>query len=137
MAPDNYIVAISKPSTWGGAIELNILANHYATEIASVDVETGRIDQFTTDTAVNRCIVIYSGIHYDAATLAPMLEAPGEWHQTVFPLVSYRRKGMRSYHSLYLTSLAQKNLTRLSRQQKIWQRSSERNGHSQIPRLSI
>ncbi|GLB34831.1 putative otu-domain-containing protein [Lyophyllum shimeji] len=91
MPPDKYIATILKPSTWGGAIELGILANHYHTEIASVDVETGRIDHFSpADDGVvaNRCIVIYSGIHYDAATLAPMPEAPGEWHQTMFPITS-------------------------------------------------
>jgi len=51
-------------------------------------VETGRIDQFAPsgiDVPENRCLVIYSGIHYDAATLAPMADAPSDWHQTVFP----------------------------------------------------
>ncbi|KAJ7709705.1 hypothetical protein B0H17DRAFT_1028803 [Mycena rosella] len=88
MPPATYISKILKPSTWGGAIELGILASHYQTEIASIDVETGRIDQFTPsgiEFPENRCLVIYSGIHYDAATLAPMADAPGDWHQTVFP----------------------------------------------------
>ncbi|KAJ3863477.1 hypothetical protein EV359DRAFT_43065 [Lentinula novae-zelandiae] len=90
MPPSQYIDTITKPSAWGGAIELTILAAHYRTEICSVDVETGRIDQFTPgpDSGGMRCIVIYSGIHYDAATLAPMVEAPSEWHQTVFPITS-------------------------------------------------
>lgn len=43
---DKYITTILKSSTWGGAIELGILAKHFNTEIASIDVETGRIDQF-------------------------------------------------------------------------------------------
>ncbi|ESK94608.1 otu-like cysteine [Moniliophthora roreri MCA 2997] len=90
MPPSKYIVTIQKPSTWGGAIELTILAAHYRTEICSIDVETGRIDHFApgTDAADMRCIVIYSGIHYDAATLAPSADAPAEWHQTVFPVKS-------------------------------------------------
>jgi ubiquitin thioesterase OTU1 len=91
MPPATYISKILTPSTWGGAIELGILASHYQTEIASVDVETGRIDQFAPsgiDVPENRCLVIYSGIHYDAATLAPMADAPSDWHQTVFPTVS-------------------------------------------------
>ncbi|KZT68150.1 OTU-domain-containing protein [Daedalea quercina L-15889] len=86
---EEYISTILKPSTWGGAIELTILASHYSTEIASVDVETGRVDHFTPPPARdsgNRCILVYSGIHYDAATLAPMLEAPAEFHQTVVPI---------------------------------------------------
>ncbi|KAJ7343289.1 hypothetical protein DFH08DRAFT_872265 [Mycena albidolilacea] len=88
MPPAKYISKILSPSTWGGAIDLAILATHYQTEIASVDVETGRIDQFTpsgNESPENRCLVIYSGIHYDAATLAPMADAPSDWHQTVFP----------------------------------------------------
>ncbi|KAJ6525646.1 hypothetical protein B0H19DRAFT_1198185 [Mycena capillaripes] len=81
MAPAKYISKILTPSTWGGAIGLGILASHYQTEIASVDVETGRIDQFAPsgiEFPENRYIVIYSGIHYDAATLAPMADAPSD-----------------------------------------------------------
>ncbi|KAF7323118.1 OTU-like cysteine [Mycena chlorophos] len=88
MPPQQYIAKIQQPSAWGGAIELGILAAHYNAEIASIDVETGRVDQFAPGadrTAENRCIILYSGIHYDAATLAPMADAPAEWHQTLFP----------------------------------------------------
>ncbi|KAG8217872.1 hypothetical protein J3R82DRAFT_6038 [Butyriboletus roseoflavus] len=87
---DKYIATILKPSTWGGAIELGILAKHFNTEIASIDVETGRIDQFLPSAGGTgyRCIVVYSGIHYDAATLAPTEDAPDEWHQTIFPITS-------------------------------------------------
>ncbi|KAF9527001.1 hypothetical protein CPB83DRAFT_856962 [Crepidotus variabilis] len=91
MPPPKYIETISKPSSWGGAIELSILAQHYQTEIASIDVETGRIDHFTPPgdfSASMRCILIYSGIHYDAASLAPMRDAPDEWHQTLFEIKS-------------------------------------------------
>lgn len=78
-----------KPSTWGGAIELAILAKHYGTEISSIDVETGRIDHFAPSPEVgseNRSILIYSGIHYDAATLAPIKDAPEDFHQTIIPV---------------------------------------------------
>lgn len=89
MPPSQYIATILKPTSWGGAIELGILAAHFRTEIASIDVETGRIDHFTPErvTGGNRCVLVYSGIHYDAATLAPMADAPSEWHQTLFPVV--------------------------------------------------
>ncbi|KAF8969849.1 hypothetical protein BDZ97DRAFT_1792975 [Flammula alnicola] len=92
MPPSQYIATISKPTSWGGAIELSILAAHYSAEIASVDVETGRIDHFSAgefgSPSGMRAILIYSGIHYDAATLAPMVDAPAEWHQTLFPITS-------------------------------------------------
>ncbi|KLO08950.1 OTU-domain-containing protein [Schizopora paradoxa] len=85
----DYISTILKPSSWGGAIELTILANHYSTEIASIDVETGRIDHFvpSSTSSENRCILIYSGIHYDAVSLAPVEDAPADFHQTVFPVI--------------------------------------------------
>ncbi|KAI6045728.1 hypothetical protein EDC04DRAFT_3104352 [Pisolithus marmoratus] len=91
MHRDKYISTILKPSTWGGAIELAVLANYFGTEITSIDVETGRIDRFTPSpekSRGDRCILIYSGIHYDAATLSPMVGAPAEWDQTVFPIMS-------------------------------------------------
>ena len=95
MPPAKYIDTITKPKSWGGAIELTIFAEHYNTEIASIDVETGRVDHFTPPALESgisftstRCIVIYSGIHYDAASLAPMIDAPAEWHQTLFEIVS-------------------------------------------------
>lgn len=88
---DDYISTILKPTSWGGAIELTILSNHYRTEIASVDVETGRIDYFTpeaSNNSGNRCILFYSGIHYDAASLAPIKDAPPDFHQTSFTITS-------------------------------------------------
>lgn len=106
---DEYIATILKPETWGGAIELAILSAHYKTEISSIDVETGRIDRFEPPSGTEsgnrwvvmqssskvliechflRCILVYSGIHYDAATLSPTKDAPPDFHQTVFPIVS-------------------------------------------------
>ncbi|KAI0780957.1 OTU-domain-containing protein [Trametes elegans] len=85
---EEYIRTILKPNAWGGAIELSILAAHYNTEIASVDVETGRVDRFEPPPGAdsgNRAIVIYSGIHYDATSVAPMLDAPPDFHQTIVP----------------------------------------------------
>lgn len=86
---DEYISTILKPASWGGAIELAVLAKHYATEIASVDVESGRIDRFAPPPGAadsgNRCVLVYSGIHYDAATVAPILDAPDDFHQTILP----------------------------------------------------
>ncbi|KAJ3560741.1 hypothetical protein NP233_g10638 [Leucocoprinus birnbaumii] len=96
MPPAQYINAILKPTTWGGAIELGILAKHYNVEIASIDVETGRIDYFSPPESAStgmRCVLIYSGIHYDAASLAPIAGAPAEWHQTLFHIVGARIQG--------------------------------------------
>ncbi len=92
---DEYIRTILSPNSWGGAIELTILAAHYGTEIASIDVETGRIDRFSPDDAdagagaggsESRVLLVYSGIHYDAAVLAPTPDAPQEFCASVVPV---------------------------------------------------
>ena len=92
---DEYIRTILSPNSWGGAIELTILAAHYGTEIASIDVETGRIDRFSSSgsndadagpgASESRVLLIYSGIHYDAAVLAPTPDAPQEFCASVVP----------------------------------------------------
>jgi ubiquitin thioesterase OTU1 len=68
MDPSKYVETILKPMTWGGSIELGIVAAYYNTEIASLDVETGRIDHYEPKqgTALGdmRCVLVYSGIHY-------------------------------------------------------------------------
>ncbi|KAI0306309.1 OTU-domain-containing protein [Multifurca ochricompacta] len=86
---EEYIHRILSPNSWGGAIELTILAAHYGAEIASVDVETGRIDRFGPhDSEVeNRALLIYSGVHYDAAVLAPAPDAPQEFCASLVPAV--------------------------------------------------
>jgi len=85
---ENYISTIMKPTSWGGAIELSIFSDHYKTEISSFDVETGRCDRFGEGQYDNRCILMYSGIHYDAVSLSPTHNAPLDFHQTVFPVTA-------------------------------------------------
>ncbi|KAI0263366.1 hypothetical protein BC834DRAFT_971360 [Gloeopeniophorella convolvens] len=80
---DDYIRTILSPNSWGGAIELTILAAHYGAEIASIDVETGRVDRFGAGRT--RGLLVYSGIHYDAAVLAPAPGAPPEFCASVVP----------------------------------------------------
>jgi len=85
---DEYIRTILSPNSWGGAIELTILAAHYRTEIASIDVETGRIDRFGDGAGEGaRALLIYSGIHYDAAVLAPEPNAPQDFCVSVVPSI--------------------------------------------------
>ncbi|GHJ87637.1 hypothetical protein NliqN6_4039 [Naganishia liquefaciens] len=82
---EEYIDLITRPSTWGGAIELAVFAKHFKTEISSYDVMTGRADRFGEGEYDNRCILIYSGIHYDAATSSPTPDAPTDFHTSIFP----------------------------------------------------
>ncbi|GAC94272.1 cysteine protease [Pseudozyma hubeiensis SY62] len=78
---DSYISKILSQTTWGGAIELSILSEHFGVEIDSIDVATGTVHRFGEDKAYeNRAIVVYSGIHYDALTLKE-----GKDETTIFP----------------------------------------------------
>lgn len=78
---ESYISKILSPQTWGGAIELSILAKHFAVELTSIDIATGTIHRFGEDQNYeNRGIVVYSGIHYDAIYLQDGIQTT-----TVFP----------------------------------------------------
>lgn len=71
LASSTYISNITKSSSWGGAIELAIFASYYKTEIISIDVATGRQDQFGQGAGYDRTVfLVYSGIHYDALTFS-------------------------------------------------------------------
>ncbi|ORY89221.1 hypothetical protein BCR43DRAFT_567260 [Syncephalastrum racemosum] len=83
---EKYVEWIKKDASWGGAIEIAILSKHFGVEIDSIDVQTGRVDRFGEGNYDERVLVIYSGIHYDAIALAPMLESPEDFDQTRFPV---------------------------------------------------
>ncbi|KAI1943389.1 ubiquitin-specific protease otu1 [Ophidiomyces ophidiicola] len=67
---DEYCRWIQTADAWGGGIELSILSKHFDVEICSIDVQTLRVDRFN-DGRPTRCIVVYSGIHYDGVALSP------------------------------------------------------------------
>ena len=87
--PAVYCRWIQSPDAWGGAIELDILSRHFDIEICSIDVQTLRIDRFNEGMA-SRCVLVYSGIHYDMIALSPSeppserANAPPEFDVTVF-----------------------------------------------------
>lgn len=68
--PDDYCRWIQTPDAWGGAIEMGILANYFSIEICSIDVQSLRVDKFN-EGADKRCILVYSGIHYDTIVQSP------------------------------------------------------------------
>lgn len=71
--PDKYCRWIKSQDSWGGQVELLILSQHFGVEICSIDVQTLRVDRYN-EGASKRCIVVYSGIHYDTIALS----FPGE-----------------------------------------------------------
>ena len=63
---ETYINNISEVSTWGGAIELKLFSKIFETEIASIDLETGRVDIYgEIENYKKRVYLLYSGVHYD------------------------------------------------------------------------
>lgn len=68
--PDAYCKWITNPNSWGGGIELSILSQHFEIEIASINVQDLRVDRFNEGQA-RRCILVYSGIHYDTIAFVP------------------------------------------------------------------
>ncbi|XP_026482772.1 ubiquitin thioesterase OTU1-like [Ctenocephalides felis] len=61
-----YCQWISRPESWGGAIEVSILSEFYGIEIAVVDTQNAIINRFGEDKKYNsRVFLIFDGIHYD------------------------------------------------------------------------
>ncbi|KAG2421661.1 hypothetical protein HFD88_005637 [Aspergillus terreus] len=87
--PDDYCRWIQNEDSWGGGIELSILSKHFDIEICSIDVQTLRVDRFNEGPRT-RCILVYSGIHYDTIALSPSeppfthAYAPPEFDTKVF-----------------------------------------------------
>lgn len=79
--PDEYCRWIQNEDSWGGAIELKILSEYFNIEICSIDVQTLHMFQFN-EGAPTRCVVVYSGIHYDVIALSP--SAPPYTHANSF-----------------------------------------------------
>jgi ubiquitin thioesterase OTU1 len=76
-SPDDYCRWIQNPNSWGGAIEIGILAQAFNVEVCSINVQDCRIDRFNEATPGagtpprQRVILVYSGIHYDVIALSP------------------------------------------------------------------
>ncbi|KAF6002714.1 hypothetical protein F1559_002180 [Cyanidiococcus yangmingshanensis] len=76
---------IKRPTSWGGAIELEIFANHFGIQIASFDVRTTRMDVFGESAAYPcRAYLCYDGIHYDPLALRSYEQEPEDSLLTVF-----------------------------------------------------
>eukprot|EP00756_Hemistasia_phaeocysticola_P063404 Hpha_TRINITY_DN6871_c0_g1::TRINITY_DN6871_c0_g1_i1::g.46043::m.46043/K13719/OTU1, YOD1; ubiquitin thioesterase OTU1 len=85
--PTEYMRWIQLPQSWGGAIELSILAEHYRVEIAAFDVQTCRVDTYGTGMGYSdRVMVLYDGLHYDSLVLTPGEDLPEDFDITRFSL---------------------------------------------------
>ncbi|KAK5709747.1 ubiquitin-specific protease otu1 [Elasticomyces elasticus] len=91
--PSDYCQWIQREDSWGGGIELSILSQHFDIEICSLNVQDLRVDRFNEGRRT-RCIVVYSGIHYDVCAVSPFAGADGEFDRKVFDVVRSEGKEM-------------------------------------------
>jgi len=62
--PEIYADWIMKDTSWGGEVEMDILAKHYDVEICAVNIQN--CQSFLYGKGKKRLFVLYDGIHYDA-----------------------------------------------------------------------
>lgn len=84
--PVDYCRWIQREDSWGGGIELSILSQHFDIEICSINVQDCRIDKFN-EGKPTRCILVYSGIHYDVLAVTPFSGADPEADRKVFEVM--------------------------------------------------
>lgn len=69
----DYCKWIQDDKSWGGAIEISIMADYYGIEIAVVDTINAIINRFGEDKNFpHRVFLLFDGIHYDPLFLEPI-----------------------------------------------------------------
>jgi ubiquitin thioesterase OTU1 len=84
--PEDYCRWIQNADSWGGGIELSILSQHFDVEICSINVQDLRVDRFN-EGRPTRCVLVYSGIHYDVVAVTPFAGAEPEFDRKVLDVV--------------------------------------------------
>ena len=80
----DYRKWILNPDSWGGAIEVQILAEYFGVEISVHDTKSNSVTNFGEELgAGQRMLLIYDGIHYDPLYLDPL---DGSNKRTLHPL---------------------------------------------------
>ncbi|KAK5172875.1 ubiquitin-specific protease otu1 [Saxophila tyrrhenica] len=91
--PSSYCQWIQREDSWGGGIELSILSQHFNIEICSINVQDLRIDRFN-EGQPTRCILVYSGIHYDVCAVTPYTGSDPEFDRKVFDVIKAAEEEM-------------------------------------------
>lgn len=69
---NDYAKWIQRSESWGGAIELKILAEFLNITLVAADIESGALYRFNdVEQAESFSIVAYSGVHYESIVLVP------------------------------------------------------------------
>jgi ubiquitin thioesterase OTU1 len=69
-APDEYCRWIQDESSWGGYVDIKAISEYFQIEVCSIDVQNDIMQRYSEGAAL-RCIIVYSGIHYDALAFVP------------------------------------------------------------------
>lgn len=78
----SYCEWILSKDAWGGAIEVQILAEYFQIEMVVVDIKSGSMTRFGECCGFpQRMVLLYDGIHYDPLYLPAQPE-----HRTLFPV---------------------------------------------------
>ena len=87
-----YIENINDLSTWGGGIELKIFSDIFKIQIASIDVQSGRVDIFgETKNYEKRIYLVYNGVHYDPLVCNENESSESETDLTIFNSDDYTK----------------------------------------------
>lgn len=97
--PSAYCQWIMNKDVWGGAIELQIFAEYFQSEIVSFDYTYLREDVFGEGRGFSkRVFLIYTGQHYDAMAWSPFGNAASTKDQVIFSTKDeYAWKRARDY----------------------------------------
>lgn len=82
--PDEYCKWIQKGTSWGGAIEIGIIAEQFGIEVCAVNVQDGSVQRFN-EGQTTRSYLVYSGIHWDAIVENPA----GKWGPVEFDTTQF------------------------------------------------
>jgi ubiquitin thioesterase OTU1 len=84
--PAEYATKICHPKTWGGAVDLSILADWARVELAAGDIATRRVDVYGSGKGfTRRGWLLYDGLHYDAVAVCAS-EADESLDERTLPL---------------------------------------------------
>jgi len=85
MSNEKYQKWIVNEKNWGGAIEADILAKHYSTEICTIDINNLSTNIFGSEQSYkNRIYLLYDGVHYDVMARNISEDMPEEMDVTIF-----------------------------------------------------
>ncbi|EFY99539.1 OTU-like cysteine protease [Metarhizium robertsii] len=89
-SPVDYCRGIKDPDRWGGGIELSILSTIFDIQICTFDVQGQHLMTFG-ERKQERCILVYSGIHYDRVVFSysdfphNVASLPPEMDRSIWP----------------------------------------------------